>query len=247
MRPKVTLMKRDWELLSFLHAQKVASTLQLQRDIIGSSVAATRRRLLILKNLGLIEVVTRLEGSQATNIFSLSPKGFACLKRTNAEGFSQERYRSNSVDHDLKLVDIRANLEGRNNVAKFYSENEMQSLALFSGDPKLDSFRIMQVDAAVELRNQLGKSLLCALEFEANLKSKIRYRDRVQRYYLSDSIPAVLYVSLNPKIEEVVKYFEKMEAPKEFKKIYFASFDSFRAMDGPVMFENQDGIKFMIA
>jgi hypothetical protein len=89
--------------------------------------------------------------------------------------------------------------------------------------------------------------LLCALEFEANLKSKIRYRDRVQRYYLADSIPAVLYVSLNPKIEEVVKYFEKMEAPNEFKKIYFASFDRFRAMDGPVLFENQDGIRFMIA
>ncbi len=242
---RIEVNSRDVSLFKYLHAQKVATTTQIKRDIMQAGMTVTRRRLQKLKTLGLIEVVSRLEGVQATHVYSLSNDGMKLLKRIFPKSFVQERFRSNSISHDLALVDLKNLLKAKSNVARFYSENELQCLRELNERNDLEPFRSIHADAVIELKSLSGKTMLCALEFEANLKSKVRYRDKVRKYYLARGIPAVLFVSVNPKITSVVKLFEKKEE-EGFKKIYFADFSEILSTNSQVIFENQDGLKVAI-
>lgn|GEM_PF-3660882 len=243
---KLEVNSRDVSLFKYLQAQKVATTVQIKRDVIKAGISVTRRRLQRLKNLGFLEVVARLEGRKATHVYSLSDKAMAFLNRLYPKRYVQRSFRSNAIMHDLGLNDLRFIFESKSSVVKFYSENEIHTLRELNQRRDLDPFRAIYVDGVIELKSLSGKTMLCAVELEVNLKARTRYRDKVRRYYLAQDIAAVLFISNNPNAECAVKYFEEKEVVQDFKKIYFADLEEILSQESKAIFENQDGVKVAI-
>lgn len=228
-------------LLCYLHENKVASSNQLRLDIFKSSIQKTRRRLKQLRDAHMLETLNRIDLLDRGVVYSLTKFALGYLKKIYPNMFFINRVRSNSIDHDLRLVDIRRALTSKKLVTKYWTENQLQTSIDVTHDLVLSTYRSLQVDALVKLDNKMGDSLLCALEYEASIKSNAAYKDKMKMLYSIPQVGVILYICLDEEVERVVKSSELNLANTKSKKIYYANYLDVIKSDSTVVFQNQDG------
>lgn len=234
------LTERDICILTFLHQHKVATTKQILRDVFKANTGTARKRLQSLRLNGFIESIGRDEDGDKSIIYSISKKSFNFLARVYPELCFIKSYRSSSIDHDLRLLEIRKALTSKKLVTGYWPENVLKTSRVAIEDMNLHPFRSLNVDAVVKLENAQGKKIFCAVEYEASLKSKSEYMAKMSEIYSSPYIKFVLYITRTQEIEARLKKSEQDFAPKGEKKIYFAQLKKVTSESSIVTFTNQD-------
>lgn len=236
---KVKITERDLLLFKYLHEHKVATVKQIRRDIIVTNDSTAWTRLQKLRMNGFIKSIgTNYRGDKST-IFCLNKRGYDLLLKTYPGEYLFDRVQSNSIEHDLKLVDIRKLMTAKNRVLDYWTENTLQTSAVLADDDKLSSYRMFQFDALMKVKNGEG-SVHCGLEYEYATKSKSDYDRKLAVFYRHSFLKAVFYICDSQATENAIKKAELRLEQEGHKKLYFAQYEQLTSGGEPLTFRNQD-------
>jgi len=135
--------------------------------------------------------------------------------------------KSESVRHDLALVDIRKCLSAASKIEEFLTENELQT---WRRDDELQIYTDYRCDAVVKARFS-GELIPFALEYEDAPKAKSRINANIRKYYDDPDISAVLWVCSDEKTQARMIDHEKESCMGEIPKFYYATFSQLLDMN----------------
>ena len=185
MTNKVIITHRDVLLFEYLHACKVATTKQINRDIFKSSHATCYQRIKKYLDRKFLKVVPTDRSLDQSFAYEVTTKGEKIIKANLRDLISGDRFRSNSVAHDLTLVDIRNILTSKKVVKEYYTDNQIQTYKDFRSEQHLIPAQELQLDALMKLKRGDLNPIWLGLEFESSAKAICRYQDKIRRYYYS--------------------------------------------------------------
>ncbi len=240
---KFALTERDLKLLTFAFESKILNLQQINNYIFGNKDFSTVwRRVRKVETNGYLERIPYLSNDNTFSGYSITNKGLKAIKCVFPYCISSNKLKSDSILHDLDLVDIRKSFEKFSVVNNYLTENLLQNCDEFDSDYKLRPFVNLRSDAVLELQLKSGPSYL-ALEYEPSLKSKKRYFDKILSYYSESEIIGILYVSPD---EGIIKSIQKAESQicqrygGKFK-IFFCRSKNVLKEQSQIHFENQEG------
>ena len=203
------ITERDEKLFRYLFINKVASIRHLREDIFNqASKQAVHRRLDKLIKYGFLEV-TYLRESCNKLIYSLSKKSLVKFIGDKTQMKRIQR-KSSSIPHDLGVLEIKRILSNFKSVESALSENVLQS-GLFDDEHIIKEIRKLNSDGII--KTKLGDdTFYFPLEYEASAKFAKRYDQLMHKYYGTDEVKAVLFISKTSGIQNKV-----MQAEKKFK------------------------------
>jgi hypothetical protein len=213
---------------------------QIKRDIIIADESTVWRRLQKLRLNGLIESKGNDFRGDKSTIFGIGKQGQATLLQSDPNEYIGSRCKSNSIEHDIKLVDIRKTFSRFSYVRDYWTENKIQTSLQVAEDGKLSLFKAFNFDAVLRLDNQRGNRLLCGLEFESSQKSQALYDKKLKQLYQEPFLKAVLYICLSEQIENAIKKSESILVSEGDKKLFFVQYSKFSSESHVVTFQNQD-------
>ena len=234
----------DIQLLYYLLINKVASRKQINRDVyLGYWPQNVRHRLANLKRNKFICVKRPLaDWNDQTYLYSLTTKGFNFLSRYLKESLSKKRLGSNSIEHDLGLVDIRQILIAKSYVKKYFTENQVHNESQFYEEEDLKLFNQLRFDALLLYSKELGKRFYLPVQYERSSKGKRRYQDIIGQYYLEDSLSTIIYISSDNTVERVIKKIEnEIEPDKAYQKIFYGKLSDLKDQKSVLKFYTQSG------
>ena len=181
-KQKVILIKeKDIALFNYLHFFKVATIEQIKRDVLPNLKRSTFY--LRLKTLEDFKYITR--GRTLTRCgqwLSITRKCFDEFIATGDE--VRVELMSNSLEHDLALVDICRYLKKSPRVLQYLSENELQTWQKYDKKDETSDIVSLQSDACILLKLDNGEYWI-PIEYEASVKSEARYKEIIQKFYFS--------------------------------------------------------------
>jgi len=223
MQPKikgVVIKEVDKKLFKYLHAVKVATYKQITRDIYQEyKLKSVVNRLNKLEDNKLIAGYRsrQLNNCKVVHLTNTGFKMFVCNEESKFV-----KLKSESVLHDLDLVDIRYNLLKSPRICSYYTENQLQAWGSYLHDGKLSPLLGMNFDGVVEI--QFKKSVMfIPVEYEKYEKYSLRYEVRLKKLHSSDEVPIIFYVCKTKEILNRLWYLErkllKGRKPKLFLKL----------------------------
>lgn len=141
-------------------------------------------------------------------VYSITPKALAIVKTLYPFRIVKDFCKSDSVEHDVELVNVRNRLRALRSVEAYYTENMLQACENFSGTDALAAFRKQNTDVALKIRKN-GKTSVVGLEFERSEKAFDRYAKKLFSYYSDSRTAVILYVCRSPAVQRVVARAEE--------------------------------------
>ena len=209
----IYINEKDIKLFSYLHAVKVATYEQIHRDVYTEiCLDAVGHRIRKLEDAKFVEV--------GRNRLLLKGKRFVSLKKQTFDDFVRKggelriELKSDAIQHDLTLVDIRHKFCYSSKIQAYETENELQTWNL--------QYKHLNSDALVT--STLGQShFQIPIEYESTLKKADRYEPFVQKYYQANDFPLVLFLADSQSIINTVVKTEKQlfnwDKPKFFYRL----------------------------
>lgn len=235
------ITKHDLKLIHYLHAVKIATTRQIQRDIYPNhSGANTRKRLKKLRDLKYLTALRPVAGQDMSYQHSLSNKAVRFLKKQLFCDLTNKTSKSESHEHDICLVNIRKIFKSKNMVKDYYSENQIQTYEFFDSDEKLNPMKEHNFDACTTLQKQGTDKFVIGLQFEQSQKGYSRYQSIITNYYIDHSIDFIFYICTKSSIELKIKEIEEKVCRGASKKIYFLSYDKLLNSSDELIFRNAE-------
>ncbi len=221
----IDLNQADIDFLKYLHAVKVASYEQINRDIYPSyQLKSVANRLRLLEDTGLIWGQRLRFFLAGRRVVSISKKGFeSFVAKESKESERRIELKSEVLDHDLVLVDIRSRLKQGNRIGEYLTENQVQTWGSIEYGADIASLANMNSDAIVEVKFP-DEQVWVPLEYEGNGKSEARYELLVRKYYAKDDVPVVLYICESKAIMEKIAKVERAVYMGDQPKFFFALF-----------------------
>lgn len=245
-KKKAAIQIREVEkkLFSYLFLNKVATSTQIQRDIFKSiSHQAMYKRLNLLIGLGYLTANYHRE-LKGRLVYSLTKKSLEEFVIGNSSSELRQQLQSNSVLHDLDLVDIRSKIKSFIMVETYYTENLIRSGITLIDSEQIKEFRNFYFDAIVKL-NKAGKIHFLALEYERTLKFSSRYQDYFKKVYSRPEVSAILYICQNQKVLQKIQGFEQKEIQNNWPKVFYATLDAILT-NSNIIFLNLKGEKITL-
>ena len=235
-RKNVIVTGRDRKLLLYLFVNKVATVRDIQQDIFGNvSLAFVYRRLRLLALDGLV-TSQMCKDSYHRLVYSVTKKGFE--KYIADKGVAQRvQLLSDSVEHDLTVLEIKRRFRKFKNVLNVYSENLIRSGLLDEDYPELRQLGELRPDAVVKLKVR-KKIYFLPLEYEASLKYFKRNTKLLSKYYTSPFVVAVLFISKTDIIQRKVWQQEAARKSERKGRFYYAQLKDVLKTQGKLAFEN---------
>ncbi|MFK7824171.1 MAG: hypothetical protein AB8G05_08440 [Oligoflexales bacterium] len=208
------LDERDILLFKYLHAVKAATYEQITRDVFSDiTQESLGNRIRKLEDNRLVQIQRSRLLLKGKRIVSNTKKSFENFVRRGNE--KRIEIKSDSVHHDVALVDIRHSLLNSNKTKYYTTENEIQTWGTNEAC-RLNSDAIVTTiiqSEAVEL----------PIEYECTLKMERRYDDFLKKYYNSDIYPLILFISDSQSICNKVMGIERelfsSDQPKFFYQV----------------------------
>ncbi|MCB0368313.1 MAG: hypothetical protein KDD45_02450, partial [Bdellovibrionales bacterium] len=122
------------------------------------------------------------------------------------------------------------------------SESELQSCDDFKKNDETKPFVDLHSDGVLCLLRE-NDSIYVALEYEASVKTKSRYWDKLSDYYKHSSIPAIFYIAKSQDILRVVQSVDReivKDNGKKFK-FYYTELENVLEGSSELTFENLSG------
>jgi DNA-binding PadR family transcriptional regulator len=101
------ITRRDVQLFEYLHACKVATLKQINRDIFQTSRVTCYQRIKKYQEKKFIKAIGVFQNDINCYAYEVTPKGEKIIKANLRDIMKGNRFRSNSIEHDLLLVDIK--------------------------------------------------------------------------------------------------------------------------------------------
>ncbi len=245
---KVVLSERDLKLMCSLFENKIASRNQINEQFFhGVSIHTVNRRLRKLVCLGLITRVTAMVSSRVICGYCLSRKGLTKIKPILPYKVKTKTTLSECPLHDIALNDIRQAFEAKDAVQRYYTENVLQTCTGFKSDRQFRPFVELNSDAMAEVNTRIGV-LNLAIEFDTTVKSKDRYRQKVNAYYGKRGIDGVLYICASKHILNILLKIDKEVADRHRRKpkVYLAMLSDVICALDEMTFTNAIGYIFRV-
>lgn len=181
------LTKRDLTLFSKLQSYGLLRTSQIAAMVFpGVNSATVLRRLRKLESDGYIKRELKLSGYEIA--WSVTYKGGSAVGNLPLK----RHFRTDMMDHDLKLTDLRLLFEGTEIAHSWIPEHEIRSrVAKKRGLRELKHRVVPDGLMGVNFR---GSKESVAIELELQWKNSSRYRKIFEQYRFKDSIWAVWYL-----------------------------------------------------
>ena len=238
----VVLCSRDMRIMRSLFEGKVMSSDQInQKFFPHASKDAVNKRLRKIASLGLIRRKPVIFEDKVIFGYSLTQSGLTKIKPTLPYEVKAVRSSSECLLHDIALNDIRKAFEAKPTVQCYYTENVLQSCDEYHEDEKFQPFVELNSDAMAEVDTRIGV-LNLAIEFDATHKSKRRYSEKIDDYYIENGVDGVLYICENKHILNVLLRIDK-EVSESYAcepKLYFALLEDVTGAVGKMTFTNTD-------
>lgn len=207
------LTSRDLELFLNLQSYGMLTTKQIESLVFrGTAVTTILRRLRALESDGNIKRASRIDGGEI--IWMLTNLGGAKI----GKDVIKRHFRSDTLDHDLRLVGLRIHLEGLGIAKSWLPEHEIRSRAAKKWGVKWLKQKIVADGVMGATHDGLQESV--AIELELTWKNSGRYRKVCDQYRMKDSLWGTWYVveslSLGRSIERAWK-----ETPNWFPEYNF--------------------------
>ena len=228
-------------LICYIWENKITSYRQIyDRFFYQSSKPVCSRRLAKLFKAGLINKVPISNLGMAQHGYSITPKGFeSCVKISSLSGTIGQA-KSDSIEHDLRLVDIRERLEVSREVTRYYTENALQGLYGLRHSDEYSPFVELRSDGLAKLT--LGnKKFSVPIEYEASLKSIERCSYKILAYHTRKGIDGVFFICLNETIMNRFEEIERQLAKQYGPVLHFALLRDVLDKSKDVHFRNVNG------
>jgi hypothetical protein len=241
----LVLQARDKTVLKFVYEQRVVSFEQIARVFfVGNHKSIPSRRLKLLRKEGYLWMDFIMYGEIGKRYFGSTPMGFEVIRRSWRFHVDRPLYRSESVAHDLRIVDFVLKLQQLKQFGKFYSENLLQSSTDLAEDHVLKAFSRANSDGCLVIKNDKSEtSIVCGFEMEINPKSIERYKTRLAHYYQAHHVDCVLFVCSQQSIINAIAKADAQLRDRRESLLYFTLEKSAFTEDGKLIFRNASGKK----
>ncbi len=178
--------------------------------------------------------------------YSLTSKGMRVVTSNVKNLIDGKRFKSNSINHDLKLVNVRNKFLSLKTVKGYTTENQLQTYSFFNTKDDFSIFRDMRVDAVIDIQDFEKPRLLLPIELEISVKSITEYQMKIREIYFQKSIKYLFYVCNNGESERKIKKLEFDFTKERTKKIFYITYDELLSSKESVTFTNQDNQFFQL-
>lgn len=190
------LQQRDVDILRFVYAHRAVSFSQVWKKFFSGKAKSTvsMRLLGLCKDGYLDQGLHYTNGKYAQRYFMPRENLYGLVRHHWGFELDKPLYRSDSVMHDLRAVDIAVRFEKLSQFQKLLTENVLQSSSALLDDPNFGGLVRLNADGALVVSGKSGRSYLFGLEVEVSKKSPERYKSKLNAYYLTSGIQGVIYV-----------------------------------------------------
>ena len=243
-------MKRDiisgWDkrLFTYLASVKVALIEQIERDIPHQykNRPSLVCKLWRLRKRGLLSAqYSRMHDGK--KVLCLTKKAFDKYLSNGLE--VRKQLKSDKVDHDLDLVDIRYCFNQSKLVTQILTENDLQTWPEYYQRDEIRAFVKINSDSAINVQFPNG-SFWIALEYESTAKNKSRYASLFQNYYAHEEVTAVIYVCQSKSILNKLMKEEKDFIGDNRRKFFYKTLEDLK-QDRTMTFTNGLSEKLILA
>ncbi len=241
------LNQRDLQVMKFLFEHRVATREQIGIAFFCGRVQSTvQERLDALVRAKYLTKTGAHYGGISKSAYGLDEKGLKEVIKCYSRSITNPICKSDSVVHDLGLVDIRKRLQKTKMLAGYIPENVLQACGEFQEQEAFKPFCRLNSDAAIIL-NTKGGPLNIALEYEASHKTVPRYAKKLRDYYQSREVRAVFYICAHAGIERTIRQAELEVAAKHQPKLFICDFEKFQAEDQTLVFTDRSIGKILVS
>lgn len=236
------LVERDKQLLVRAFENRVMSAAQIEAEFFSEVARQTfSARLLKLVRYGFLDrkIISSSEVGDFP-AYSITPKALEVVKARYPFRIVKDYCKSDSVGHDVELVNVRNRIRAFRSVATYYTENMLQACEEFSGTDSLAAFKKQNTDAALEVRKN-GKISVAGLEFERSEKAFERYTKKLFGYYSDSRTAVIFYVCRSPAIQRVIARAEAAVMGSNRPRCFYASLEDVLKRNEKCIFKNLKG------
>ena len=232
---RLYVTEKDLSFISYLHAVKVATYEQIQRDTYPRLALGTVcNRVRKFHDNGLVEINHGRLLLDGKRLVSLSKKAFKVFIQTGEE--VRVELKSDSPKHDLELCDIRSRMLTRPSILVYKTENEIQTWP--------NPMSCLNSDALIHYR--IGsEQFRIPVEYERVSKTSRRYEGFISKYYEDDSTACTLVITENQNQISKLMAFEHHLFPTSKSKLFFATLQDVLE-SGEIRFKNRQQIQLVI-
>ena len=242
---KVRITERDMEFFKYLYSFKIATLRQIKRDIFPHcSRESMSRRINRLVRENLI-TTTALGRMKTFKGYSITEKTFDRFLRYNFAGITRRQFQSNYPLHDIGLLDIRYSFLQKKSVKEYIPENLLQSGADFLQESDGKHLIKHHPDGLVKVEVDKNLYTFC-LEYDAHVKTKPRYGEFLNKYYLDKNVTAVFFIYKEVSLFQSLFSLEQKLFTRMTPRIYYCSLDDFMNMREETTFINRKKVKLKI-
>lgn len=205
------------------------------------------RRLSRLEELGYLErQYASGPGKRMQSVYSVTPEALKAIAESYRYRITREFVKSDSIAHDLLLVEVRRRMERLKLVTGYYTENMLQACDWFSDQEAIRPFVQNNADALLEITRSGAKTLV-ALEFENSEKALERYARKIVSYYTDARTPAIFYVCGSARIAEVVAEAEAAVGGKGSPRCFYSLHADVLSASPTCIFIDRKGARIVLS
>ena len=209
----------DEQFFRYLHAVKISTYDRIKRDVFhGYSLKTVKNRVRNMEKSGLLTSYKSTALEDGKKMVMLTKKGFNAFVRMGGE--RRVELKSDSISHDLGLVDIRHKLMRQKKVKQYFTENKLQTWGYGLDKGQYSDFVGLRSDALLEVNAPKGL-LYIPVEYEASRKIKSKYVSFVDKYYSREDVPLILLIYQDNRIRTIIEEIEK-------KRVKFSRFKRYK-------------------
>lgn len=243
-RSQVILNPRDCSILISIFKNKVMTLAQIHQYFFENRCkSVSSRRLLKLGREKLVNKKALLINNKNCTYYSITEKGVELIKHDLYYEVENKNYKSDSVRHDIELVNISERLKETETVKYLVYESELLSSPYDHLDEALYAYYNLQTDLVLKIQQKEGFKGYVALEYERSLKVKRRNIKKLSDYYRYDQIKGVFYICENESIKKSLMKVDEEECANDKSKIYFCTLEEFKKSKNMIVFVNCKGKK----
>lgn len=243
---RIELTTRDLEILQFVFEHRAVGHRQIaSRFFKNNHRSVAHDRLTKLSKAGFLQKESTLHAGAQTLFYLITDKGMKAFGKQFKYEITSPSYKSDSINHDLGLVEVRNRLESLGMVVEYLSESVLQSCNGLIESEEFGAFSMLNSDAALVIETKEEKYQV-ALEYEVSDKMESRYVDKLTDYYLSPSVDAVFYICGNSKIEKLIRKIDGLVGEKYEGKVYTCLEENIQSHRDDLPFLNRKNTLFLL-
>ena len=229
-------------LFARIFENRVMSLKQIGTELIPQIARQTiSRRLVKLAEHSFLErrLVDNRRG-KGESVYLNMPRALKEIQDCYLHQVSKPLCKSDSVEHDLQLVDLRRRIQSFRCVKSYLTENMLQACEKFTEIESIEPFVRNNTDGVLEILKN-DRKIIIGLEFERSEKAFERYTRKLTSYHSDIRTSIIFYICTTTRIRETIAQAESGIVGKNPPRCLFALAEDVLRQDQKCTFTNIKG------